>query len=202
MDTYENVKTEKDQKIQFMSEAISQAEKALLLDEVPIGCVIVQNGRIIAEAHNRREIDQQSIHHAEMIAISQACRLTGSWRLDDCDLYVTLEPCPMCAGAIIQSRIRNVYFGAYDPKGGSCGSVVNLFEISAYNHHPDYEGGILQTECAALLSNFFRKKRNEKKRLKIAEQQALLSAQNEAEDHINKEDEYGLSGSLPKIQTS
>lgn len=112
----------------FMNEALRLARKAASLDEVPIGCVIVKENQIIGRGFNEREVLQKSTAHSEIIAIEQACKQTGFWRLDDCDLYVTLEPCPMCAGAIIQSRIRNVYFGAYDPKGGSCGSVVNLLK--------------------------------------------------------------------------
>lgn len=143
----------------FMHKAIHLARKAEEMDEVPIGCVIVRDGLIVGQGWNRRETEQQASAHAEMLAIEQACLNTGFWRLEDCDLYVTLEPCPMCAGAIIQSRIKNVYFGAYDPKGGSCGSVVNLFEIPQYNHHPNYFGGILESECSSLLTDFFRKRR-------------------------------------------
>lgn len=146
-------------KEKWMKEAIKQAKKAECYDEVPIGCVIVKDDKIIARGYNKREMNQQSIHHAEIIAIQKACKKLGSWRLENCDLYVTLEPCPMCAGAIIQSRIRNVYFGAYDNKGGCVGTCINLFEIKPFNHHPNYEGGILKEECASLLSDFFKNKR-------------------------------------------
>ncbi len=150
----------------WMKKAIVEAKKALKYDEVPIGCVIVKDNQIIAIGSNRRETKQRSIAHAEIIAIEKACRKLGSWRLDDCDLYVTLEPCPMCAGAIIQSRIRRVVFGAYDPKGGCVGSCTNLFAVPGFNHYPSYEGGILQPECSALLSDFFRKKRKLRKEQK------------------------------------
>lgn len=154
-------------KEQWMKKAIAEAKKASLkYDEVPIGCVIVHNDRIIARGSNRRETKQQAAAHAEMEAIAKACRKLGTWRLDDCDLYVTLEPCPMCTGAIIQSRIRNVYFGAYDPKGGCMGSCTNLLDVPGFNHYPSYEGGILQSECSEILSDFFREKRRQKKRAK------------------------------------
>ncbi len=153
----------------FMEKAIDLARKAEEMDEVPIGCVIVRDGMIIGQGWNRRETDQQASAHAEMLAIEQACLNTGFWRLEDCDLYVTLEPCPMCAGAIIQSRIKKVYFGAYDPKGGSCGSVINLFEIPQYNHHPQYVGGILESDCSSLLTDFFRKRRIQNKKKKQSE---------------------------------
>ena len=135
----------------WMKEAIKQAKKAAQKDEVPIGCVIVKDDQIIARAYNKREMKQCSTAHAEILAIEKACKKLSSWRLEDCDLYVTLEPCPMCSGAIIQSRIRNVIFGAYDPKGGCMGSNMNINNVRGFNHYPDIEGGILQDECSRLL---------------------------------------------------
>lgn len=150
----------------WMKKAIKQAKKAQAHDEVPIGCVIVKDGKIIARGSNRRETKQSALAHAEILAIEKACKKLGTWRLEGCDLYVTLEPCPMCSGAIIQSRIEHVYFGAYDPKGGCAGSCTNLFEVQGFNHYPSYEGGIMQSECAKLLSDFFKEKRKQKKLLK------------------------------------
>lgn len=144
----------------WMKEAIKQAKLAFQHDEVPIGCIIVKDNQIIARGYNKREKLQQANAHAEMIAIEKACKKIGSWRLEDCDLYVTLEPCPMCSGTIIQSRIRNVYFGARDPKGGCVGSLINIFEVKGFNHYPNYEGDILKDECAKLLKDFFKMKRN------------------------------------------
>lgn len=146
----------------WMKEAIKQAKKAAKKDEVPIGCVIVKDDQIIARAYNKREMKQCSTAHAEILAIEKACKKLGSWRLEDCDLYVTLEPCPMCSGAIIQSRIRNVIFGAYDPKGGCMGSNMNINDVRGFNHYPDIEGGILQDECSRLLKEFFKAKRKKK----------------------------------------
>lgn len=147
----------------FMHEALKEAAKAAALGEVPIGAVVVKDGEIIGRGHNRRELDQNAIFHAEILAINDACMRVGGWRLFDCDLYVTLEPCPMCAGAIINARIDNVYFGAYDPKAGSTGSLINLFELP-YNHKPNAKGGILEEECADYLKDFFDRVRQEPKR--------------------------------------
>ena len=143
----------------WMKQAIKQAKMAATKDEVPIGCVIVKDDKIIARAYNKREMNQQSIAHAEILAIQKACKKLNSWRLEGCTLYVTLEPCPMCAGAIIQSRIERVVYGAYDPKGGCVGSCTNLFEIKGFNHYPSYTSGILEEECSSLLKEFFKQKR-------------------------------------------
>lgn len=171
--------------VQYMKEALRLASEAEDRDEVPIGCVIVHDGVIIGSGSNRREELQQPSAHAEMEAIAQAAKVVGSWRLEDCDLYVTLEPCPMCAGAIIQSRIRKVYYGAYDPKGGSVDTCVRLFEVPQYNHHPQWEGGLLEEECAGLLKAFFKKKRKKKKDLPcpqtVSEKQAASSQTPQAE---------------------
>lgn len=148
----------------FMLEAMKQAKKAKLIDEVPIGCVIVKDGCIIARGHNLREKKQISTAHAEIIAIEKACKKLGTWRLEDCDLYVTLEPCPMCSGAILQARIKRVIYGATDPKGGCIESCMNMYEIHGFNHYPEVNSGILEEECSQLLKEFFKKKRIQKKK--------------------------------------
>ena len=146
----------------FMVEAIKEAKKAELIDEVPIGCVIVKDDKIIARGHNLRESKQRSTAHAEIIAIEKACRKLKSWRLEGCSLYVTLEPCPMCSGAILQSRIEHVVYGAKDPKGGCMESCMNMYEVKGFNHYPDVIGGVLEDECGSLLKTFFKRKREEK----------------------------------------
>ncbi|MGB9812633.1 MAG: tRNA adenosine(34) deaminase TadA [Thermovenabulum sp.] len=143
----------------FMREALKEARKAFEGDEVPVGAVIVKDGEIIARGRNRRESLQDATAHAEIIAIKEACERLKSWRLSGCTLYVTLEPCPMCAGAVILSRIDRVVFGAYDPKSGCAGSVMDLFSCDKFNHHPEIIGGVLEEECARLLKEFFKKKR-------------------------------------------
>lgn len=147
----------------YMLEALKEADKAEKKDEVPIGCVIVKDGVIIARGHNLREQKQQASAHAEMIAIQKACKKLGSWRLDDCTLYVTLEPCPMCAGAILQSRIERVVYGAKDPKGGCIESCMNMYSYRGFNHYPLTSEGILEKECADRLKQFFQNKRKNKK---------------------------------------
>ena len=149
----------------FMRAAIAEAKKAESKGECPIGAVIVKDNKILARGHNLRETKASAINHAEILALQKANKKLGSWRLDGCDLYVTLEPCPMCAGAIIQSRIRNVYFGAFDAKAGVCGSVTDLFVPGLFNHNVAVSGGILREECSALLSGFFRRLREQKKQL-------------------------------------
>lgn len=147
----------------YMFEALKEADKAEKKDEVPIGCVIVKDGVIIARGHNLREQKQQASAHAEMIAIQKACQKLGSWRLDGCTLYVTLEPCPMCAGAILQSRIERVIYGAKDPKGGCIESCMNMYSHRGFNHYPLTTEGILEEECANRLKQFFQNKRKNKK---------------------------------------
>ena len=142
----------------FMELALEQARLAAQDGEVPVGAVIVRNGKVIAVGRNRRESAKNALAHAEAEAISAACKALGGWRLPGCELFVTLEPCPMCAGAIINSRIERVVFGAYDAKAGSCGSVTDLFSLS-YNHKPSLTGGVMEEECAALLSEFFKELR-------------------------------------------
>lgn len=139
--------------------ALKEAQKAYNKLEVPVGCVIVKDGRIIARGHNLREKNQSVIDHAEIVAIKKASKKLGTWRLEDCDMYVTLEPCAMCSGAIIQSRIRNLYFGAYDNKSGACGSVLDLFSYS-FNHKVCVNGGMMEEECSKILKEFFKELRN------------------------------------------
>lgn len=150
------------EKSAFMLEALRLANEAFEEGEVPIGAVVVRDGEIIASGRNRREKGKNALYHAEIEAIDNACKKLGGWRLPRCSLFVTLEPCPMCAGAIINSRIENVYFGAYDKKAGSVGSLVNLFELP-YNHKPVFEGGVEKEKCAAVLSDFFVRLRQQKK---------------------------------------
>ncbi|MCU7202094.1 tRNA adenosine(34) deaminase TadA [Turicibacter sanguinis] len=153
--------------ITYMQAAIEEAKKAQNLGEVPIGAVIVKDGEIIARGYNLRETSQLSNAHAEMIAIAKANETVGSWRLEDCTLYVTLEPCPMCAGAIVQSRIPTVVFGAHDPKGGCCGTIYNLLDESKFNHRCELVSGVLEEECGQLLSDFFRNLRQKKKQQRV-----------------------------------
>ena len=155
----------------FMKAALKLARKAAEEGEVPVGCVVVCDGKIVGRGRNRRETKKTALGHAELEAIGKACRKLGGWRLHKCDLYVTLEPCPMCTGAIINARIRTVYYGAPDPKAGSCGTLVNLFELP-YNHQPAVVGGLLEDECAGALRDFFRGLRERKKREKQERQSA------------------------------
>jgi len=150
----------------YMREAIKEAKKAETLDEVPIGAVLVMGEKIISRAHNLRECEQNAIAHAELLAIDEACRISGSWRLDESTLYVTLEPCPMCAGAIILSRVKRVVYGASDPKGGCAGTLMNLLQDERFNHQSEITKGVLEMECGQLLSDFFKRIRERKKREK------------------------------------
>ena len=138
----------------YMAEALVLARQAAQAGEVPVGCVIVRQGQIVGRGRNRRETDKTALGHAEIDAIRQACETLGGWRLWECTLYVTLEPCPMCAGAIVNARIPRVVYGAKDTKSGACGSVCDLFSME-FNHHPAVEAGVLEEECAAQLSEFF-----------------------------------------------
>jgi tRNA(adenine34) deaminase len=146
----------------FMTAALQMAKKAAKKDEVPVGAVIVYNGAVIAKAHNLRETKRSPLAHAEIIAIEKAARRLGGWRLTGCTLYVTLEPCPMCAGAIVNSRIDEVVFGAYDPKAGACGTLYNLAE-GRLNHTPIVTGGVMEPECADILKEYFKSKRTAEK---------------------------------------
>ena len=145
-----------------MREAIRQAKKAAKIGETPIGAVIVRNGEIISRGYNKRETKKNALLHAEIIAIDRACKKLGGWRLPGCELYVTLEPCPMCSGAIINSRIEKIYFGAYDKKAGCCGSAADLFVKGMFNHTPEIKGGIMEGECSSLLTEFFKELRKKK----------------------------------------
>ena len=147
----------------YMKEAIRQARKAEAIREVPIGCVIVREGKVIARGYNRRNTDHSVLKHAEISAIQKACRKLGDWRLEDCTLYVTLEPCQMCAGAIVQARIPKVVIGAMNPKAGSAGSVINILQMREFNHRVEIEKGILEEECSDLLRSFFEELRREAK---------------------------------------
>lgn len=147
----------------FMREAIRQAKKAEQIDEVPIGCVIVYKDRIIARGYNRRNIDKNTLSHAELNAIKKASKRIGDWRLDDCEMYVTLEPCQMCAGAIVQSRIKKVYIGCMNAKAGCAGSVLNLLQVERFNHQAEIIKGVLEEECSEMLTDFFRRLRQTKK---------------------------------------
>ncbi len=148
-------------KFDFMRYALSLAEKSAEEGEVPVGAVVVCDGKIVGEGRNRRETVKNALHHAEIEAINDACKNLGGWRLWKCDMYVTLEPCPMCAGAIINSRIKNLYFGATDKKNGAVVSAAQLFDMN-FTHKPIYEGGILGEECAEILSSFFKDLRKQK----------------------------------------
>lgn len=149
--------------IYYMKIAIEEAKKASDAGEVPIGAIIVLNGEIIAKGHNLRESKQTATAHAELLAIEEACKKAGSWRLENATLYVTLEPCPMCAGAIIMSRIPKVVFGATDPKAGCAGTFMNLLQDERFNHQCEVEQGVLQEECGQLLTAFFKKIREKNK---------------------------------------
>ena len=165
---------ESGQDLRFMELAILEAKKAEAIGEVPIGAVIVRNGEVIAASHNLREQDQEATAHAELAAITEACRKTGSWRLEDTVLYVTLEPCPMCAGAILQSRIPRVVYGARDPKAGCVDSLYRLLDDPRFNHRCDVTEGVLGKECGALLTEFFRGIRERRKAEKQAKREKEL----------------------------
>ena len=145
--------------IYYMKYALKEAKKAYEIGEIPVGCVIVYNDKIIARAYNKRENNNISTAHAEILAINKACKKLNSWRLEDCDIYITLEPCVMCAGAIIQSRIKNCYYGAYDYRFGAHKSIINLFDVK-FNHNVNIYGGILEDECSKIIKDFFKELRN------------------------------------------
>ena len=147
----------------YMKQAIKQAQKAYAIDEVPIGCVIVYDGKIIARGYNRRNIDANTLSHAELNAIKKASKRLGDWRLEGATMYVTLEPCQMCAGALVQSRIDRVVIGAMNKKAGSCGSVINLLDMAEFNHRVEIASGVCEQECSSMLSRFFRELRERKK---------------------------------------
>lgn len=150
----------------FMKEAIRQAKKAEAIGDVPIGCVIVSEGRIIARGYNKRNRNKTVLAHAELLAMSKACKKAGDWRLEDCTMYITLEPCQMCAGAIVQARIPRVVIGSMNPKAGCGGSILNLLQMKEFNHQVEVTRGVLEEECSEMLSAFFRKLRQKKKEKK------------------------------------
>lgn len=150
----------------YMKEALRQARKAWALMEVPIGCVIVQNDKIIARGYNRRNTDKNTLSHAELNAIRKASKKTGDWRLEDCTMYITLEPCQMCAGAIVQARIPRVVIGSMNPKAGCGGSILNLLQMKEFNHQVEVTRGVLEEECSGMLSDFFRVLRQKRKERK------------------------------------
>ena len=151
----------------YMKAALREAKKAYRLDEGPIGCVIVQNDKIIARGYNRRNTDKNTLAHAELSAIKKASKKTGDWRLEDCTMYVTLEPCQMCAGAIVQSRLGKVVIGSMNPKAGCAGSVINLLQMKQFNHQVEMVTGVLDEECSDMLSGFFQVLREKKKQAKL-----------------------------------
>lgn len=153
----------------YMKEAIRQARKAWKLQEVPIGCVIEKDGKIIARGYNRRNTDKNTLAHAELLAIRRASRAVGDWRLEGCTMFVTLEPCQMCAGAIVQARIPRVVIGTRNPKAGCAGSVLNLLKVPAFNHQVELTEGVLEEECSAMLSDFFQELRSRKREQKKTE---------------------------------
>lgn len=153
----------------YMKEAIRQAKKAEALGEVPIGCVIEYEGKIIGRGYNRRMADKTVLAHAEILAIRKACRKMGDWRLEGCTMYITLEPCPMCAGAIVQARISRVVIGSMNPKAGCAGSVLNLLQEPGFNHQVETRSGVLQEECSVMLSQFFKELRRKKTKNKESE---------------------------------
>ena len=146
-------------KEQFMREALKEAEKAKKLNEVPIGCVIVHNGKIIGRGYNRRMKDKNTLSHAELNAIKKASKKLKDWRLDDCEMYVTTEPCQMCSGAIVQARIIKVYIGCMNPKAGCAGSIMNLLQVEEFNHQVEIESGVLEEECSKMLTDYFKQLR-------------------------------------------
>ena len=151
----------------YMRQAIKLAKKAADMGEVPIGCVIVYEGKVIGRGYNRRTTDHNALAHAEITAIRKACKKMGDWRLEDCDMYVTLEPCQMCAGAIVQARMKRVVIGCMNPKAGCAGSVLNILQVDAFNHQVDIEQGVLEEECSQMLTDFFKALR---KRVKLQKQ--------------------------------
>ena len=151
------------QDIKYMREAIRQAKKAQAIGEVPIGCVIVYEGKIIGRGYNRRTIDKNVLAHAEIQAIRKACKAMGDWRLEECTMYVTLEPCQMCAGAIVQSRMKKVVIGCMNPKAGCAGSILNLLQVEEFNHQVEIEKGVLGDECSQIMKHFFQELREKKR---------------------------------------
>ena len=157
----------------FMKEAIKQAKKAEAIGDVPIGCVIVHDGKIIARGYNKRNRDKTVLAHAELLAMKKACKKLGDWRLEDCTMYITLEPCQMCAGAIVQARIPKVVIGCMNPKAGCAGSILNLLDMKQFNHQVEVTRGIMETECSAMMSGFFAELRAKKKAAALKENNGM-----------------------------
>lgn len=166
-----------EQHIKYMKEALRQAKKAYALGEVPIGCVIVYEDKIIARGYNRRNTDKNTLAHAEITAINRASKKIGDWRLEDCTMYVTLEPCQMCAGAIVQSRITNVVMGCMNPKAGCGGSILNILEMPEFNHQVNVLRGVMEEECSQILQDFFKELRIRNKEEKAAKKALLEKEQ-------------------------
>lgn len=158
----------------YMKEAMKQAKKAAAIEEVPIGCVIVYKDKIIARGYNKRNLKKNTLAHAEILAMNKASKVIGDWRLEDCTMYVTLEPCPMCAGAIVQARIPKVVIGSMNPKAGCAGSVLNVLQTEGLNHQVDIESGVLGEECSCMLSDFFKELRKLKKARKKQKESLLM----------------------------
>lgn len=150
----------------YMKEAMKQAKKAYKLEETPIGCVIVYEDKIIARAYNKRNLKKSTLAHAELLAIEKASKVLGDWRLEDCTMYITLEPCPMCAGAIVQARVKKVVIGSMNPKAGCAGSVINLLQNEGFNHQVEIVTGVLEDECSVMMKNFFKELRQKKSNMK------------------------------------
>lgn len=148
----------------FMKEALKQARKAYAIEEVPIGCVIVYEGKIIARAYNKRNTKKSTLAHAELLAIEKACKKLGDWRLEECTMYITLEPCQMCAGAIVQARIPKVVIGTHNRKAGCAGSILNLLQMKEFNHQVELTSGVLEQECSEMMKQFFREMRKKKEK--------------------------------------
>ncbi len=153
----------KDEK--YMKLALKEAKKARDINEVPIGCVIVRDDKVIGKGYNKRNTDKNVLSHAELIAIKQACKKTGDWRLEDCTMYITLEPCQMCAGAMVQARLQRAVIGSMNPKAGCGGSVLNILQMAEFNHQVDVERGVLEEECSSILTEFFSDLREQKKQM-------------------------------------
>ena len=162
------------QEEKYMKEAIKQAKKAAVIGDVPIGCVIVEDDKIIARAYNQRNKKKTTLAHAELLAIQKASKKVNDWRLEDCTMYITLEPCQMCAGAIVQARIPKVVIGAMNPKAGCAGSVLNLLEMDGFNHKAEVTRGVLEEECSSMLSGFFKELREEKAKKKQQEREGAV----------------------------
>ena len=162
----------------FMKEAIRQAKKAAALGEVPIGCVIVHDGQVIGRGYNRRNTDKSTLAHAEITAIKRASKKLGDWRLEECTLYVTLEPCQMCSGAIVQARIPRVVVGCMNPKAGCAGSILNLLQVEAFNHQAELTTGVLEEECSQMMKSFFKELRKKQKMKKKEQESANMPEEN------------------------